>query len=171
MRVGTQRAPAAATFRILHTVCLRTVCLHTVCLHTVCSAWGCAAARVHSSVGLAAQPRSCSCWQAEQYTHTRPARPTAVVFARTFRYSKDFGETLTPVKNPGSFKGAHATVRANRLQPDWLLVLAKRPDCHTLDDLQIRCPNDLFVSKVGARSGCCCDFGCLPAAGEAHCAT
>lgn len=62
--------------------------------------------------------------------------------------SKDFGETLTPVKHPGGFKGAHVSVRANRLQPDWMLWMAKRPDCHTLDDYQIRCPLDLFVSKV-----------------------
>jgi hypothetical protein len=68
--------------------------------------------------------------------------------------SKDFGETLTPVKNPGGFKGAHVSVRANRQQPDWVLALAKRPDCHTLDDYQIRCPSDLFVSKVrGAGRG------------------
>ncbi len=71
------------------------------------------------------------------------------------RVSKDIGETLTPVKNPGGFRGAHASVRANRLRPDWLLALAKRPDCHTLDDLQIRCPSDLFVAKVrgGGRGG------------------
>jgi hypothetical protein len=71
------------------------------------------------------------------------------------RVSKDFGETLTPVKNPGGFKGAHVTVRANRQQPDWLLALAKRPDCHSLDDYQIRCPSDLFVAKVRRAGGSC----------------
>jgi hypothetical protein len=62
--------------------------------------------------------------------------------------SKDFGETLTPAKNPGGFKGSGATIRSNRLQPGWLLALAKRPDCRSLDDLQTRCPMDLFMSKT-----------------------
>ncbi|GBF87767.1 hypothetical protein Rsub_00478 [Raphidocelis subcapitata] len=77
--------------------------------------------------------------------------PGATIFIGAGVYSwvsKDFGETLTPVKHPGGFKGAHVSVRANRLQPDWMLWLAKRPDCHTLDDYQIRCPLDLFVSKT-----------------------
>ncbi|KAI8465440.1 MAG: hypothetical protein J3K34DRAFT_525363 [Monoraphidium minutum] len=77
--------------------------------------------------------------------------PGQVIFVGAGVYmwvSKDNGETLTPVRNPGGFLGAHTTFRVNRLQPDWVLVHAKRPDCHSLDDYQIRCPSDLFVSKT-----------------------
>ncbi|KIY95933.1 hypothetical protein MNEG_12030 [Monoraphidium neglectum] len=77
---------------------------------------------------------------------TNPGQTIFVGAGRYMWVSKDNGETLTAVKN--SFSGAHATLRVNRLQPDWVLVHAKRPDCHSLDDYQIRCPSDLFVSKT-----------------------
>lgn len=88
--------------------------------------------------------------QTHQLDQTKYPQPTC----HKNRVSKDFGETLTPVKNPGGFRGAHATLRANRLRPDWMLALVRRPDCRSLDDLQTRCPSDLFVSKVrGAEIG------------------
>ncbi len=66
------------------------------------------------------------------------------------RLSKDWGETFTPFKNPGAFKGLHTTMKRHPSQTDWMLIMARRPDCKVLDDLEMHCPNDLFVSQVGA---------------------
>lgn len=67
------------------------------------------------------------------------------------RTSKDYGETLTPHKNPGGFRGLGTTLRAHPTQPDWVLARAKRPGCKLLDEVEMRCAADLFLSQVCRR--------------------
>jgi hypothetical protein len=63
------------------------------------------------------------------------------------RTSSDYGETLTPHANPG-FSGAGAVLRPHPTRPDWVLAHIKRPGCRLLDEVEMRCTSDLFVSQV-----------------------
>ena len=77
-----------------------------------------------------------------------PAPPTLC----PVRLSTDYGNTFTARQTPTKWKGSG--IKSIKMHPykDWLMVLVKRPDCKSLDHVQIECPHDLMLSTVS--SGC-----------------
>lgn len=70
-----------------------------------------------------------------------------------FRTTQDYGETLVPHKNPGGIKGSSTVLKAHPTRHDWVLARAKRPGCRLLDEVEMRCANDLLVAEVCGNEG------------------
>lgn len=45
------------------------------------------------------------------------------------------------------------TLKAHPTRHDWVLAKAKRPGCKLLDEVEMRCANDLLVAEVGVCVG------------------
>lgn len=58
-----------------------------------------------------------------------------------------------PHPNPGGIKGSSTVLRAHPTRPDWVLARAKRPGCKLLDEVEMRCAQDLLVAEVGGSMG------------------
>ena len=73
-----------------------------------------------------------------------------VIFVGAGEYmwvSADHGETVTPARNLGGFRGASAALKPHPTRADWLLALAKRPGCTAAPYQMMACPNDLLLSQ------------------------
>lgn len=56
-----------------------------------------------------------------------------------------------PHKNPNGIKGSHTTLKAHPTRHDWVLARAKRPGCRLLDEVEMRCANDLLIAEVSTQ--------------------
>lgn len=78
------------------------------------------------------------------------AKPNQMIFVGAGDHmwtSSDYGETLVPHTNPGGIRGSATTLKAHPTRPDWVLARAKRPGCRLLDEVEMRCAQDLLVAE------------------------